>query len=169
MFTELHGGTIRVEQRGPDVGGSRFVVTLPLAPTDAAAAAAEPARTAQVVPPRRILVVDDNADACEMLRSALVHAGHAVEVAGNGPDAIAIADGFRPDVGVLDIGLPGMNGYELARRLRRSHTRIRLIALTGYGQIGDVDAATAAGFDAHCAKPVTTTSLLEHIQSAQFS
>ena len=166
MFTELHGGTIQVEQRGPDVGGSRFVVMLPLAPTDAAAAAAEPARTAQVVPPRKILVVDDNADACEMLRSALVHAGHAVEVAGNGPDAIAIADGFRPDVGVLDIGLPGMNGYELARRLRRSHTRIRLIALTGYGQIGDVDAATAAGFDAHCAKPVTTTALLEHIQSA---
>ncbi|HEU4927270.1 MAG TPA: ATP-binding protein [Vicinamibacterales bacterium] len=168
MFTELHGGTIQVEQR-PDVGGSRFVVMLPLAPTDAAAAAAEPARTAQVVPPRKILVVDDNADACEMLRSALVHAGHAVEVAGNGPDAIAIADGFRPDVGVLDIGLPGMNGYELARRLRRSHTRIRLIALTGYGQIGDVDAATAAGFDAHCAKPVTTTALLEHIQSAQLS
>ena len=102
-----------------------------------------------------------------MLRSALLHAGHAVAVAGNGPEAIAIADGFRPDVGVLDIGLPGMNGYELARRLRKSHSRIRLIALTGYGQIGDVDAATAAGFDAHCAKPVTTTTLLEHIESAR--
>lgn len=169
MFTELHDGTIQVEQRGADVGGSRFVVTLPLARPDVTAAPAEPVPTAQGVPSRKILVVDDNADACEMLRSALVHAGHAVEVAANGPDAIAIADGFRPDVGVLDIGLPGMNGYELARRLRRSHSTIRLIALTGYGQIGDVDAATAAGFDAHCAKPVTTTTLLEHIGSAQLS
>jgi signal transduction histidine kinase len=167
MFTELHGGTIQVEQRRADIGGSRFVVTLPLVSTDAAAALAEPARTPQVVPSRKILVVDDNADACEMLRSALVHAGHVVEVAGNGPDAIAIADKFRPDIGVLDIGLPGMNGYELARRLRTSHTGMRLIALTGYGQVGDVDAAAAAGFDAHCAKPVTTTALLEHIQSAQ--
>src|SRR4029450_12914689 len=82
----------------------------------------------------------------------------------NGPDASAIAEGFLPDVGVLDIGLPGMNGYELAQRLRTSHSRIRLIALTGYGQMGAVDAPTAAGFDAHCAKPVTTTALLEHIQ-----
>ena len=104
-----------------------------------------------------------------MLRSALVHAGHAVAVAGNGPDAIAIAAGFVPDVGVLDIGLPGMNGYELAQRLRTSHSRIRLIALTGYGQMGDVDAATAAGFDAHCAKPVTTTVLLRHIESPRRS
>ena len=167
MFTEMHGGTIHVEPRGPGIAGSRFVVTLPLARSEAAAAPAEPARAAQVAPPRKILVVDDNADACEMLRSALLHAGHAVAVAGNGPEAIAIADGFRPDVGVLDIGLPGMNGYELARRLRKSHSRIRLIALTGYGQIGDVDAANAAGFDAHCAKPVTTTTLLEHIESAR--
>jgi signal transduction histidine kinase len=164
MFTEMHGGTIQAEQPEPGSGGSRFVVTLPLASTAAAVAAAEPARAAHAVPPQKILVVDDNADACEMLRSALVHAGHAVAVAGNGSDAIAIAAGFLPDVGVLDIGLPGMNGYELAQRLRTSHSRIRLIALTGYGQMGDVDAATAAGFDAHCAKPVTTTALLEHIQ-----
>jgi signal transduction histidine kinase len=164
MFTEMHGGTIQAEQPEPGSGGSRFVVTLPLASPAAAAAPAEPVRAAHAVPPQKILVVDDNADACEMLRSALVHAGHAVAVAGNGSDAIAIAAGFLPDVGVLDIGLPGMNGYELAQRLRTSHSRIRLIALTGYGQMGDVDAATAAGFDAHCAKPVTTTALLEHIQ-----
>jgi signal transduction histidine kinase len=165
MFTELHGGTIQVEPNEPGTAGSRFVVTLPLAGAPLVEAPAEPARAAHAVPPQKILVVDDNADACEMLRSALVHAGHAVAVAGNGPDAIAIAAGFFPDVGVLDIGLPGMNGYELAERLRRSHSRIRLIALTGYGQIGDVDAATAAGFDAHCAKPITTTALLEHIES----
>jgi signal transduction histidine kinase len=165
MFTEMHGGTIQVEQREPGTAGSRFVVTLPLASSEGAEAPAEPAPAAHAVPPRKILVVDDNADACEMLRSALVHAGHAVAVADNGPDAIAIAAGFLPDVGVLDIGLPGMNGYELAQRLRGSHSRIRLIALTGYGQVGDVDAATAAGFDAHCAKPITTTALLECIES----
>jgi signal transduction histidine kinase len=165
MFTELHGGTIQVEPREPGTGGSRFVVTLPLAIAAAAEAPAEPVHAAHSVPPQKILVVDDNADACEMLRSALVHAGHAVAVAANGPDAIAIAAGFLPDVGVLDIGLPGMNGYELAQRLRRSHSRIRLIALTGYGQMEDLDAATAAGFDAHCAKPITTTVLLDHIES----
>ncbi len=165
MFTELHGGTIGVEERGPGIRGSRFVVTLPLARSGVADAPAEPVRASHVVPPQKILVVDDNADACEMLRSALVHAGHAVAVAGNGPDAIAIAGDFLPDVGVLDIGLPGMSGYELARRLRTSHSRIRLIALTGYSQSGDVDAATAAGFDAHCAKPVKTTALLDHIES----
>ena len=162
LFTELHGGTIRVEQR--DGGsGSRFVIELPAAAAGAEDQPPAPIHTAQTTAAQKILVVDDNADACEMLRSALVHAGHAVEIAGNGPDALAVAAGFRPDVGVLDIGLPGMSGYELARQLRTSHSRIRLIALTGYGQIGDVDAAAAAGFDAHCSKPITTDALLQHI------
>jgi CheY-like chemotaxis protein len=71
-----------------------------------------------------------------------------------------IAAEFRPDVGVLDIGLPGMNGYELACHLRRADEAIRLIALTGYGRAGDLEAAAAAGFDAHCAKPVTQKVLL---------
>ena len=84
-------------------------------------------------------------------------------MAADGPTAIAVAADFHPDVGVLDIGLPGMNGYELARRIRATDSRIRLIALTGYSQRWDLEAATAAGFDAHCAKPVTTSALLEHI------
>jgi CheY-like chemotaxis protein len=113
--------------------------------------------------PRRVLLVDDNADACEMLRTALGDAGHTLAIANNGDDALAVAGQFRPEVGVLDIGLPGMNGYELARRLRTFNPDIRLIALTGYGQAGDVEAAMAAGFDAHCAKPVTTAWLLELI------
>jgi len=100
-----------------------------------------------------------------MLDEALGRAGHMRAVANNGPDGIALAAQFRPDVAVLDIGLPGMDGYELARRLRASYPQIRLIALTGYGQNSDVEAATAAGFDAHCAKPVTTTTLLAHIDS----
>jgi len=169
MFTELHGGTIQVEPREPGAAGSRFVVTLPLVSAAALEAPVEVPRAAYPSLPQKILVVDDNADACEMLRSALVHAGHSVAVAGNGPDAIAIAAGFLPDIGVLDIGLPGMNGYELAQRLRTLHSRIRLIALTGYSQTADVAAATAAGFEAHCAKPVTTAVLLEHIESPRTS
>jgi CheY-like chemotaxis protein len=114
--------------------------------------------------PLRILLVDDNVDACEMLRTALEGAGHVVSAATNGPDGIEIARAFRPEIAVLDIGLPGMDGYELASQLRSLYPHIRLIALTGYGQVGDLEAATAAGFDAHCAKPVTITGLLDHIE-----
>ena len=161
-LTELHGGTIRLEGRDAEPG-SRFIVTLPFAahPADLTS----PARASSRVDKKKVLVVDDNADACEMLRSALEHAGHVVAIAGTGPDAMAKAAEFIPDVGVLDLGLPGMNGYELAGLLRKSYGSIRLIALTGYGQAGDVEAAAAAGFDAHCAKPVTTTALLAHIDA----
>ncbi len=158
-FTELHGGTIHVERR-EGATGSRFVVMLPLAPAPVADVEAEAAAAAGPIASRRVLVVDDNADALEMLRSALAHAGHVVATAGNGSEAMEIAAEFRPDVGVLDIGLPGMNGYELARHLRRADEAIRLIALTGYGRAGDLEAAAAAGFDAHCAKPVTQKVLL---------
>jgi len=113
---------------------------------------------------QRILLVDDNFDACDMLRAALEEAGHVVKIAGNGPDAIDLAADFHPEIGVLDIGLPGMDGYELALQLRAIHSDIRLIALTGYGQSADLDAATAAGFDAHCAKPVTIAALLDQIE-----
>jgi CheY-like chemotaxis protein/anti-sigma regulatory factor (Ser/Thr protein kinase) len=162
-FTELHGGTIHVENRAPQPG-SRFVVTLPLA----AVAAIEPISAtpgSAVVTAQRVLVVDDNADACEMLRLALEQAGHEPEIAAAGPDALALAAQFEPDVAILDIGLPGMNGYEVARRLRSSQPGIRLIALTGYGRSGDLEAATAAGFDAHCAKPIAIAELLEIIKA----
>ena len=158
-FTELHGGTIHVEARHP-AQGSRFVVILPLA---LAAGASEPVsapRSGGVVAAQRVLVVDDSADACEMLRLALDEAGHEPSVAATGTQALAVAAAVRPDVAILDIGLPGMDGYELARRLREAHPRIRLIALTGYGRSGDLRAATAAGFDAHCAKPIAIAALL---------
>jgi len=99
-----------------------------------------------------------------MLRLALEQAGHEPEIASNGPDALALAARFQPDVAILDIGLPGMDGYEVARQLRSSQPGIRLIALTGYGRSGDLEAATAAGFDAHCPKPIAITDLLEIIQ-----
>jgi CheY-like chemotaxis protein/two-component sensor histidine kinase len=166
-FTELHGGTIGYQTRVE--GGSRFVVSLPLAELELPLASDEPRHRDAHTPAQRILLVDDNADACDMLKLALQLAGHVVAVAGNGPNAIATAAEFRPEVGVLDIGLPGMNGYELARHLRTSHPGIRLIALTGYGQIWDLKAAAAAGFDAHLAKPVATTVLLDRIDGAVVS
>jgi signal transduction histidine kinase len=167
-FTELHGGTIRVESRGSE-RGTRFIVTLPL---DSAAAVGAREMSVVRVPPvaaQRILIVDDNLDACDMLRVALTDAGHVVTTAGDGARAIAIASEFRPDTAVLDIGLPGMDGYELAARLRTAHPRIRLIALTGYGQAADRQAAAAAGFDAHCAKPIGTATLLQHIAAERMT
>lgn len=162
-FTELHGGTIRVEPRGSE-GGSRFVVTFPLQRSEAVVPEPEPVARNAALDSQRILLVDDNVDVCEMLRAALEGAGHAVRIAANGQDAIDLAASFRFEIGVLDIGLPGMDGYELALRLRAIHSGIRLIALTGYGQSGDLEAAAAAGFDAHCAKPVTIAGLLDHIE-----
>jgi CheY-like chemotaxis protein len=157
-FTELHGGRIALESVASGTG-SRFVVTFPAA---AERDEAPPTRLADPVAvgiSRRVLLVEDNKDARDMLRIALEGAGHVVATAATGSEAIALTTEFQPDVGILDIGLPGMNGYELARLLRQSNTAIRLIALTGYGQITDADAARRAGFDAHCAKPVSTAAL----------
>jgi signal transduction histidine kinase/CheY-like chemotaxis protein len=163
-FTELHGGTIRYETRVPE-GGSRFIITLPLALASSGSIARfEPTATLAGTQMERVLVVDDNADAREMLSSALASVGHIVAMAENGPDALEMVDEFRPSVGVLDIGLPQMNGYELATRLRSLRPDMRLIALTGYGRASDIEAAAAAGFDAHCAKPIAVATLLEEIQ-----
>ena len=166
-FTELHDGTISYETR-PE-GGARFIVTLPLAALEIPLTFDESRRQDTHMPAQRILVVDDNDDACDMLKLALQHAGHVVAVAGDGPNAIATAAEFCPAVGVLDIGLPGMDGYELARHLRTSHPGIRLIALTGYAQVWDLKAAATAGFDAHLAKPIATTVLLDRIDDVGMS
>jgi signal transduction histidine kinase len=159
-LTEMHGGALRYEPVVPH--GSRFVVSLPLA-TDVARD--EPVSTYpdKVVTPRRVLLVDDNADGLDMMRLALETKGHEVQSTGNGNDALAIAAAFQPEVAVLDIGLPGIDGYELARTLRATQPHLRLIALTGYGQDADAAAAIEAGFDAHCTKPLTITRLLDQI------
>jgi signal transduction histidine kinase/CheY-like chemotaxis protein len=166
-FTELHGGTISVE--GVESRGSRFVVTIPMAGDAGETAAIQPPRGNVYGLSRRVLVVDDNADATEMLHAALSNAGHVVGTAATAADALAVAANLEPEVAVLDIGLPDIDGYELARRLRQSHPTVKLIALTGYGQAGDVMAARSAGFDAHCAKPVTTVVLLELIEECAAS
>jgi len=151
-IVELHGGHITVSSDGPGCG-STFVMALPsstavvppLAPT------APPTR----VSPKRVLVVDDNRDAAAMLEVLLTMNGHTVVVAHDGETALALAQLAQLDVALLDIGLPGMDGYELARRLRALDTtkHVRLVALTGWGQDSDKARARAAGFDAHLTKP----------------
>ena len=162
-FAELHGGSVSLEPPASGTG-SRFVVNLPIVSDVDAPVSVPEAPPAARRTGRRVLLVEDNEDAREMLRSALGDAGHVVATAASASEAISLSAAFRPDVGVFDIGLPGMNGYELAREVRRSNVTIRLIALTGYGQAADVDAARNAGFDAHCTKPVTTVTLLGLIE-----
>ncbi len=162
-LVELHGGTMAAHSAGPGQG-SEFVVRLPVTsqsgPADdhgQDAAAPEP------VPPRhRVLVVDDNADAAESLAALLELHGQDVRVALSGADALRIAHEWAPEVGVLDIGMPAMNGYQLCRELRAQAQGRQplLIACTGWGQEADRDRARAAGFDVHLVKPVDPNAVL---------
>jgi len=162
-LVELHGGTIAVESAG--VGqGARFTVTLPT--VEAGAPAPAPAIGTGTAPsPTRLLVVDDNDDAAQSLALALRLEGHEVETATDGDAALRLLDRFRPAAAILDIGLPTMNGYELARALRDDpRTRaIVLIALTGYGRDPDRRRALDAGFDEHLVKPVEFGKLLKRL------
>ncbi|MET0856480.1 MAG: ATP-binding protein, partial [Telluria sp.] len=163
----LHGGTIDVASAG--VGqGSEFVLRLPLAAHDDAGVAAPDAgaaiETAAVAPaaaPRRVLVVDDNRDAADMLGMALTMLGFTVAQHYDGAAALLAGADFLPDVVILDIGLPGMNGYEVAREIRTRPwgKRALLIAATGWGQQRDKEAASAAGFNVHMVKPLDFTDL----------
>lgn len=119
------------------------------------------------VTPRKILVVDDNVDAADTLSILLQMSGHALTVAHDGAAALKALTMDVPDVILLDIGLPGMNGYEVAQRVREipALARTRLIAMTGYGQESDKQAAAEAGFDAHLVKPVDYAVLAEMIEA----
>ena len=163
-LTELHGGSLTFEAVTPH--GSRFVMRLPRASGTPAPVPESGDQHRGATTPRRLLLVEDNGDARAMMQMALEAAGHHVQTAPDGPTAIAVAATFAPDVAILDIGLPGMNGYELARTLRGRYPSLRLIALTGYGQDSDAQAADDAGFDAHCTKPITIDELLNEIDSA---
>lgn len=112
--------------------------------------------------PRRVLVVDDNTDATEMMAALLEMHGHTVWIAHDGHTALAHADQIAPEVALLDIGLPGLDGYELARRLRQADgtRQARLVAVTGWGQDGDRAKARDAGFDAHLTKPAAPHDIL---------
>jgi PAS domain S-box-containing protein len=154
----LHGGKIEAFSEGPG-RGSEFVVTLPLgvsaeaAETSSQAGPEAVARSPQV---KKVLVADDNQDAADSLAMLLRLAGHEVRVATSGRAALALASAFRPDAALLDIGMPELNGYEVARALRASPwgAAMKLIALTGWGQDDDKRQAREAGFDYHLTKPV---------------
>ncbi|HEV8583474.1 MAG TPA: ATP-binding protein [Methylomirabilota bacterium] len=150
-LVELHRGTIRALSAGPD-RGSVFEVCLP-STHDAAAPREEP--PAPATSARRVLVVDDNRDAREMLRTILELGGHQVRDTPDGAEAVKLAVGWTPDVALVDIGLRGIDGYEVAKRIRRRlGAGVRLIALTGYGDAEARQLSLEAGFDEHLVKPV---------------
>ncbi|HEX4417558.1 MAG TPA: ATP-binding protein, partial [Kofleriaceae bacterium] len=157
---KLHGGTVVATSAGRD-RGTAFTVTLPaLAATSAAAGDARVRRAAEPGD-ARVLIVDDNIDAAQLLSDLLATAGYHTLAAHDGPSALAAAGTFQPQIAVIDLGLPVMDGYELARllRARPELAATRLVALTGYGQSQDHARTTAAGFDAHLVKPIDIDQL----------
>jgi signal transduction histidine kinase/CheY-like chemotaxis protein len=157
-LAELHGGTIEAASEGPGRGAT-FSVRLPLA--SSAARAAPPADRPAQGPRRRVLVVDDSDDIRETMRLLLTEWGHEVTIAANGEEGLEQVYRARPEVAIIDIGLPGMSGYELAQRIRGlpDAAAMRLIALTGYGQPSDGRRAREAGFDEHLLKPLAPDAL----------
>lgn len=151
---EMHGGTVTAESAGTG-RGSLFTVRLPLQePAEVGQPAGE--RKPVAIPARKVLIVDDNAAAARMLEVLLARVGeHEVHVAHDGPEALQVVEEFQPDIIFLDIGLPGMNGYEVAAKLRNrpATQNTFLVALTGYGQSDDRRRSLEAGFDEHLVKP----------------
>ena len=154
-LVEMHGGTLTAHSAGPGCG-SEFVIDLP------AFRSPDPGVDAVRL---NVLVVDDNQDAAMTLQSMLEMHGHQCSVAFDGPEGLAAAQRLLPDVVLLDIGLPGMDGYQLARRLRDlpDLEGVTLAAITGYAADEDRRQAFEAGFDAHLAKPVEYAELVRQL------
>jgi len=158
-LVKMHGGSVQAASDGPG-RGSAFTVRLPLQPE--ATLPAHPPRPAEAVAASRmnVLVVDDNVDAARAMAHVLQLSGHRVTLAHDGPGALAAAAAESPELVLLDIGLPGMDGYAVAERLRQAgHDRLALVAVTGYGRDEDMRRATEAGFDHHLVKPIDATVL----------
>jgi signal transduction histidine kinase/ActR/RegA family two-component response regulator len=153
-LVNLHGGSVEARSDGY-MKGSEFIVRLPAAdlPLRHEPPAPETPRKRDGCR-RQVLVVDDNQDAAESLAGALSMLGYSVEIAHDGASALQKVHEFAPDVALLDIGLPVMDGYELAKKIRERGSPIRLLALTGYGQPRDRERSAAAGFDMHLVKPI---------------
>jgi CheY-like chemotaxis protein len=164
-LVEMHGGRVEARSDGPGLG-SEFVVRLPVAAGVAPHAGA--GDRSWTLKPRRILVVDDNRDAADMLATLLATLGATTHVAHSGDAALSVLESFRPDVVLLDIGMPDLDGYEVARRIRAhpEHCHALLIALTGWGQAQDQARSRAAGFDHHLIKPLDVDRLRELLESA---
>jgi CheY-like chemotaxis protein len=159
-IAELHGGSLAAASEG-EGKGSVFTLRLGCAADDSAALRATQAQQSETPPPRRILVVDDNVEAALTLAELLALEGHETHVAHDGPSAVDAARRLSPDVAILDIGLPGFDGLEAARRLRADPELkgMLLVALSGWVQPDDQARSRAAGFDYHLAKPVQLKSL----------
>jgi CheY-like chemotaxis protein len=166
-ISAMHGGTVTATSPGPGKG-SEFVVSLP-APENAIPPVHALKTPSQSLDPRNILVVDDNVDAAQSLTMLLGVSGHHMRTAHDGSQALELAQEDPPDLILLDIGLPGMDGYEVARRVRKlpELNATRLVAMTGYGQQSDKAAAADAGFDAYLVKPVEYSELVETIESLE--
>jgi CheY-like chemotaxis protein len=159
---ELHGGTVEAHSAGPGQG-SEFEVRLPLLVENGQPTPVlhRSGRTLGPASCRRILIVEDHADCAATLASLMKYAGHQVRIAHDGPRALEAAEAYNPDLILLDIGLPGMDGYEVARRLRTmpSMLKVVVVAITGYGQEEDRIRSRDAGIDHHLIKPVDLEAL----------
>jgi CheY-like chemotaxis protein len=160
----LHGGRVAASSEG--LGrGSTFTVAFPLVQAEVTAArTVETAKSESAT--KRVLVVDDNADAADLLAELVRTQGHAVTVAHDPHEALAVITEVRPDVALLDLGLPGMDGYQLAEHVLAQFPACCVIALTGYGQDSDRHRTATAGFAAHLVKPVKLQVLMDLIASA---
>jgi CheY-like chemotaxis protein len=167
----MHGGTVEARSDGPG-RGSDFVVRLPLGEADVAiqSPTGSPAEACDIRPSRRILVVDDNRDAARMLALMLTKNGFECRQAHDGPSALQMAEPWVPDVVLLDLGLPGMSGLEVAREVKRSAVLkgTLLIAVTGWDKEEDRRRTRDAGFHHHLAKPVQFNELLTLLRSQEF-
>lgn len=159
MLVELHGGTIDVQSEGPG-RGSEFVVRVPATGAPAETEPDVPVQRGEPVPKFRILVADDNVDSAEMLSEALQQMGHEVRIAHDGVATVQTAAAFKPQIAFLDIGMPRMNGYDAARKLRATFGEdVTLVAVTGWGQESDRQRAREASFDQHLTKPVDISAI----------
>jgi CheY-like chemotaxis protein len=170
-LVELHGGTVQARSEGTG-RGSEFVVELPrlrgCLPASRLLSAAQSVHEVAAARPHRILVADDNRDAADTLANMLRLFGHEVCIAYNGEEAVSLAAAFKPDLALMDIGMPRMNGYDAARCIRGQPggQDVLLVALTGWGQPEDKRRSSSAGFDQHLVKPLDPVALGWLIESA---
>jgi len=167
-LVELHGGSVHAFSEGPGQG-SEFVVRLPIADDSVEASRISPKPSAEL-PSHRVLVVDDMRPSAKTLAMMLTGLGQETQVAFDGPSALEIAERFRPGLAIVDIAMPGMDGYEVAKRIRAMKDyRPVLVALTGYGQEKDRRQAFEAGFDHHLVKPISSDALHQLLETVPSS